>query len=138
LKGGRRAALAALLLALAGCDAGGRPPALARPDTPIDTVGLRSLPVPSEHAAGRQVFDARCTECHGEAALGSVRGPPLVHIYYEPNHHADMAFVLAISRGVRAHHWNFGDMPPVPGLSPQQVEQVIGYLRWLQRQAGVY
>jgi hypothetical protein len=127
----------AVLLMAIGCD-GDRPRPLAHPDTPIDTVGLRTLPVPAEHLAGKQVFDARCLDCHGEAALGTAHGPPLVHIYYEPNHHADIAFVFAVTRGVRAHHWNFGDMPPIPGLTPEQVGEVIGYLRWLQRQAGVY
>jgi len=104
----------------------------------IDTVGLRAKPVPAEHAAGKERFDASCAMCHGEAALGTAQGPPLIHMYYEPNHHADMAFMSAIGRGVPQHHWNFGDMPPVPGLGPADVDQIVGYVRWLQREAGVY
>jgi hypothetical protein len=60
-----------------------------------------------------------------------------VHRIYEPDHHADPAFQLAVARGVRAHHWRFGDMAPVPGVSESDVTAIIGYIRWLQRQAGI-
>ena len=42
-------------------------------------------------------------------------GPPLVHKIYQPGHRSDMAFVLAAQNGVRAHHWPFGNRPPVEG-----------------------
>ena len=45
-------------------------------------------PVPAEHAAAEQLFNANCARCHGRLAAGTDVGPPLVHIYYEPNHHA--------------------------------------------------
>jgi len=104
----------------------------------VDTMGLRAKPVPAEFQAGKQVFDAKCAACHGEAALGTAQGPPLVHIYYEPNHHADLAFQMAVGQGVPQHHWNFGNMPPVPDLGPSEVDKILAYVRWLQRQAGVY
>jgi mono/diheme cytochrome c family protein len=104
----------------------------------VDTTGIRALAVPAEHQRGRELFDANCASCHGEAALGTELGPPLVHIIYEPNHHGDAAFILAAERGVRAHHWRFGDMPPQPGISREEVLEVVGYVRWLQRQAGVF
>ncbi len=59
--------------------------------------------------------------------------PPLVHKIYEPGHHADGAFLLAVSRGVRAHHWPFGDMPPVDGVSQEDVQKIVAYVRALQR-----
>ena len=104
----------------------------------IDTVGLRGESVPTEFRGGADLFQANCLVCHGEAALGTGEGPPLVHIYYEPNHHADFAFYMAVGQGVRAHHWNFGDMPPVAGLSQAEVTDIIAYVRWLQRETGVY
>lgn len=104
----------------------------------VDTVGLRGLTVPAEFLRGREIFQANCALCHGDAALGTAQGPPLVHLIYEPNHHADAAFVLAALRGVRAHHWGFGDMPPQPQVSREEVTEVVQYVRWLQRQAGVY
>ena len=104
----------------------------------IDTTGLRTLAVPAEFATGARLFEESCASCHGEAALGTGIGPPLVHIYYEPNHHGDAAFILAAERGVRAHHWNFGDMAPVPGIPRAEVMEIVAYVRWLQREAGVY
>lgn len=103
----------------------------------IDSAGLRTLAVPAGFQAGETLFDANCAACHGEAALGTQQGPPLVHIFYEPNHHADFAFIRAVGQGVRAHHWNFGNMPAVPGLGPADVDQVVAYVRWLQREAGI-
>ena len=64
-------------------------------------------------------------------------GPPLVHRYYVPSHHADEAFRRAIRLGVVPHHWRFGPMPPIGGLDDRTVTGVIGYVRWLQRQRGI-
>ncbi len=63
--------------------------------------------------------------------------PPLVHRIYAPRHHADFAFHLAVQNGVRAHHWGFGDMPPIPGLSRSEVSHIIDYIRALQRANGL-
>jgi mono/diheme cytochrome c family protein len=95
-------------------------------------------PVPAEHAAAELLFNANCASCHGALAAGSEVGPPLVHVYYEPNHHADIAFQRAVVFGVRPHHWSYGPMPPIPGLSENDVARITAYIRWLQRQAGIY
>ena len=92
---------------------------------------------PSEYAAGRAVFTEHCSVCHGAAGGGTQQGPALVHRIYEPSHHADMAFQLAVRIGVRAHHWRFGDMLPVPGVTDEQIAAVTAYVRWLQRQVGI-
>lgn len=104
----------------------------------VDTSGLRSLATPTAYEQGRRLYASTCATCHGEAGLGTLQGPPLVHIIYEPNHHADAAFILAAERGVRAHHWRFGDMPPQPTVTREQVAEITAYIRWLQREAGVY
>jgi cytochrome c len=102
------------------------------------TEAKEQLPsVPSELRAGEGKFNANCARCHGERGIGSKQGPPLVHKIYEPNHHGDAAFLRAAAVGVRAHHWNFGDMPKVEGVTSADVEQIIKYIRWLQRQAGI-
>jgi mono/diheme cytochrome c family protein len=93
--------------------------------------------IPESLAAGEAAFNANCSVCHGDRALGTPQGPPLVHIIYESSHHGDVAFVLAAERGVRAHHWNFGDMPPLPEVSRAQVEQITAYIRHLQRLVGI-
>lgn len=39
--------------------------------------------------------------------------------------------------GTRAHHWQFGDMKPVPGLTPDDVAYITAYVRVKQRTAGI-
>jgi mono/diheme cytochrome c family protein len=96
-----------------------------------------AAPPPAELKKGQGKFVAHCARCHGDSGLGTAQGPPLVHKIYEPNHHGDQAFQRAASAGVRAHHWNFGDMPKVEGVTPEDVTEIIRYVRWLQRQAGI-
>ncbi len=89
-------------------------------------------------AKGRELFGKNCMACHGPGAKGSGKGPPLVHRTYEPNHHANAAFYIAVQRGVRQHHWAFGNMMPVPGVSQADVGLIIGYVRNLQKEAGIF
>lgn len=87
---------------------------------------------------GEGLFRENCAVCHGDNAAGRDGvGPPLVHRIYEPGHHADGSFLLAVLRGVRAHHWTFGDMPPVEGVKQDDVERIIAYVRTLQRANGI-
>lgn len=87
--------------------------------------------------AGEKLFSANCSACHGATANGTNQGPPLVHQIYEPGHHSNASFVIAVARGVRAHHWDFGNMPAVDGLSIDQIHQVICYVRELQLSSGI-
>jgi hypothetical protein len=115
-----------LLLALWGCD------------QRAAKVAFDPGPIPVEHAEGARRFAASCTRCHGPHATGTDIGPPLVHIYYEPNHHADIAFQRAVRFGVPQHHWSYGSMPPVAAVDEAATEQITAYVRWLQRTAGIY
>jgi mono/diheme cytochrome c family protein len=87
--------------------------------------------------AGQAAFEKNCASCHGPTAGGTDQGPPLVHRWYEPSHHADAAFVLAARRGVAQHHWDFGSMPPQPQVGERSLQQIIGYVRELQRANGI-
>jgi mono/diheme cytochrome c family protein len=100
-------------------------------------VGFSPPPTPAEFAVGESLFTARCSACHGRHATGTDSGPPLVHAVYRPGHHGDDAFTLAVRRGVVAHHWRFGDMPPQPQVSDSQISPIVSYVRWLQRSAGI-
>ena len=75
------------------------------------------LKVPSDLQPGEIKFNAVCARCHGSQGSGTTQGPPLVHKIYEPNHHGDAAFQRAALNGVRAHHWQFGDMPKIEGAT---------------------
>lgn len=95
-----------------------------------------TVAVPELTAIGQQgedLFAAKCAVCHGENAGGSINGPPLVHIIYAPGHHADVAFLLAATQGVRQHHWRFGNMAAVEGVSKADVEAITTYVREPQR-----
>lgn len=101
-----------------------------------------SIVVPSAFSKdaleGESLFDANCATCHGVQAVGRAGfAPPLVHKIYEPSHHGDESFQLAVARGVQAHHWSFGNMPAVSGLGRGEVEKIITYVRTLQRANGI-
>ena len=88
--------------------------------------------------AGARLFAENCAVCHGANATGTEQGPPLLHKVYEPGHHPDASFQRAVKQGVMSHHWRFGHMPPVPGLSRKDVAKIIAYVRELQRANGVF
>ena len=43
----------------------------------------------------------------------------------------------AVNQGVASHHWSFGNMPPVPGVSHRSVTKIAAYVRELQRANGI-
>ena len=87
---------------------------------------------------GKAVYEVNCAACHGPNGAGRAeQGPPLVHVIYESSHHGDEAFQRAVAEGVRGHHWPFGNMPPIKGLSRADVSLIIAYIRELQRANGI-
>lgn len=85
---------------------------------------------------GAALYEQSCASCHGEDLRGTNRGPSQLSQVYAPDHHPDAAYRSAIADGAAAHHWNFGDMPPVNGLSSGEVELVIAYIRQQQQERG--
>ena len=87
---------------------------------------------------GKLGFEAKCAACHGKNAAGNDGiAPPLVHRIYEPSHHADESFQRAVALGVPAHHWRFGNMPTIEGLTTGDVTMITAYIRELQRANGI-
>ncbi len=87
---------------------------------------------------GQLGYEAKCAACHGANAAGQDGvAPPLVHMIYEPSHHGDEAFQRAAELGVRGHHWPFGNMPAVEGVTRGDVTMIIAYIRELQRANGI-
>jgi mono/diheme cytochrome c family protein len=94
---------------------------------------------PTEAASteeGKALYLTRCASCHGDDLRGTDQGPSHLSRVYEPNHHGDDAFRSAIANGSPQHHWNFGDMAPVPGLSPAEVDAIIAFVRETQETEG--
>lgn len=114
------------------------------PDMPAggsgDTLAQVTLPANLSDMGkiGEQIFTAKCIDCHGVSAAGvDGAGPPLIHKIYEPSHHGDESFQRAVQLGVRSHHWSFGDMAPVEGLTRGDVAAIISYIREVQRANGI-
>lgn len=121
-----RSALA-LALGLAVAGAHGQPMTIPKP-----SAGLMPNP-----GLGKKLYAASCVQCHSADLRGTKEGPPLVHRVYEPGHHSDVAFQISVKYGSRQHHWNFGDMKSVPGLSPDDAAHITAYVRVEQRRAGI-
>ena len=119
----------ALAAVLAACTSGDdAPPAPTAAPAPPTAVSLD----------GRTLFIQTCSVCHGVDLQGTDRGPPFLNRIYGPGHHSDASFRLAVQRGVIAHHWRFGNMPKIEGLSDEQVEEIIKYVREQQALAGIH
>jgi len=121
-----RGGVIAVAAVLAGCDSGG-------------AGGLQLPPIgfAADAATGKVLFAQNCAGCHGADARGTTQGPPLLHAFYRPGHHGDAAFYMAVQHGSRQHHWHFGDMPPVPGVTPEQVAHIVAWVRASQRAVGI-
>ena len=119
--------------ACSGDDTGG-------PATTTPTAEPTPTPPPEPRFSGtdgRALYGQACSVCHGQALEGTNAGPTFLNRIYASGHHADISFMFAIERGVRAHHWNFGNMAPVEGLSQEQVLAIIAFIREEQRAAGI-
>ena len=92
---------------------------------------------PEQLAHGEEVFLSNCSTCHGDELQGTFVGPSFLDDIYAPEHHGDDAFHAAVANGVQPHHWEFAAMPPIPGLSDEDVEAVIAYVRSVQRENGI-
>ncbi len=109
---------------------------------PADGAAMASVSLPDSYSGnaqiGARVYEAKCASCHGENAQGQQGvAPPLIHKIYEPSHHGDEAFQRAVALGVQAHHWPFGNMPPVEGLSRGDVAMIVAYIRETQQANGI-
>ena len=138
------AALVAVLFLAVACTGRGddTPPATptAGTETPATTPVATPTATPQPRFSGvdgRTLFGQACAACHGQALEGTDSGPTFLNRIYAPGHHADISIMFAIERGVRAHHWNFGNMAPVEGLTQEQVLAIIGFIREQQREAGI-
>jgi cytochrome c len=87
--------------------------------------------------SGERSFQTHCEICHGVSGRGSENGPPLVHRIYAPDHHTDTVFILAMQLGVRGHHWGNRNMPALPELDVPTIQNIMAYVREVQRANGI-
>ena len=81
---------------------------------------------------GPSLYTAKCALCHGTDLRGTQTGPSLLSAVYAPSHHSDQSFTAAVRKGVIPHHWRFAPMPPITGLSDDQISAIVAYVRALQ------
>jgi cytochrome c len=101
------------------------------------TVRVTVPPLSTVAVAGGAAFETNCAKCHGKSGAGTDQGPPLVHDIYNSGHHPDEAFYNAARRGVRQHHWPYGNMPLQPQVTDGQLLEIIRYVRELQEANGI-
>lgn len=126
--------LAGVILAVVAVVFGGS----SMPRDPMTGATRFDIPTqdPTLVAEGEPLYQAYCASCHGTDLRGTAVGPSQLSVIYQPGHHPDDAYVLAALRGVRAHHWNFGDMPPIPDLAQADMTRIIAFIREHQRIQG--
>jgi mono/diheme cytochrome c family protein len=102
--------------------------------------GATEFNIPVQPAAlvseGADLYQASCASCHGSDLRGTDLGPSQLSVVYQPGHHPDQAYALAAFNGVSAHHWQFGDMPPISGLSQVDMDRIVAFIREMQRTQG--
>lgn len=97
-----------------------------------------NIPAFSEDAQrGEVAYNETCAACHGIDGIGTDQGPPFLHPVYNPGHHGDRSFVLAVKRGVQQHHWPYGNMPPQLHVKDEDLINIIKYVRELQQANGI-
>jgi mono/diheme cytochrome c family protein len=105
------------------------------------TIDPASVKLPDMSPAlnvGKTTYDAFCASCHGENTAGTDKGPTFLHKVYHPGHHGDVAFLVAPMKGAKAHHWGFGDMLPVDGVTESHLKKIVTYVRAVQKANGIY
>jgi cytochrome c2 len=94
--------------------------------------------IPFHLGKGQLLYEKYCSSCHGLQLNGTDTGPTLLHPFYKPSHHGDKAFYRAALQGARQHHWEFGDMPPVEGMTTKKMDKLVPYVRYYQQQKKLY
>lgn len=85
--------------------------------------------------AGKGLYENHCADCHGEEGHGTIAGPSLHDEAYRPKNLTRKAFHQAVTRGVPAQRWTFGDMPANRKLGFNDIEKIARYVREIQAPA---
>lgn len=89
---------------------------------PVECAGANSA---EERDTGQRIFDGSCARCHGFDGLGAI-GPNLQRSEIaKPGN--DAALQAIVMNGIPAR-----GMPPTAGLSPQEIQALVGYVHQLR------
>lgn len=108
------------------------PPALYVEPNPQQRARLEQRSLTQMGVAGQHLFVENCLVCHGEEGRGTSLGPSLHHDIYKPGALSRRAFHRAVTEGVTAQRWSFGDMPASDALSFNEIELIARYVREIQ------
>ena len=86
---------------------------------------------------GGIAFIEECAGCHGRLAQGTDRGPNLIHPDYGPGNRSDAQIRQVVREGVPTRRRDYVDMLPTTNLSEHKLEQMVTYLREIQRMNGI-
>jgi len=98
----------------------------------IMVTALSALPVWGDAASGKAVYDKSCKNCHGVEGQGNPAVAKMLKVEMRPlgskevQAKSDEELKKAITAGT-------GKMRPVANLSSKQVDDVVAYLRTLQK-----
>jgi len=127
-----------IALIAAACSSGAESASDGPPRDPMTGKTEFNIPVqdPQLAAEGEPLYQASCAACHGSDLRGTAVGPPHLSVIYNPEHHGDGAFAVAAVNGVKAHHFSFGNMPPIAGITEGDFARILAYVRETQRTEG--
>ena len=90
--------------------------------------------VPDEYLSGQKHFHRVCATCHGEDATGGKKAPTFLKESFNPINFSNVRIANTILNGS-----NSGSMPSQKNkINDEQIREIIKYIRFSQREAGIY
>jgi len=90
--------------------------------------------VPEEYVAGQTYFHQVCAKCHGADAAGGNKAPTFLQEKFHPKNISNGNIAKTILNGSSS-----GAMPSQKNkVNDEQIREIIKYIRYSQREAGVY
>ncbi len=92
-----------------------------------------SKTVPDPYIAGQAKFHDVCANCHGPDAMGGNKAPKLIQKKFISSNYSNQRIARTIINGSSS-----GAMPPQKRkISEKEISQIIKYLRYSQKEAGL-
>ena len=89
--------------------------------------------VPEEFMAGQAQFNKVCANCHGPDAMGGNRAPSMIQERFTISKYSNENISQIITNGS-----NSGAMPSLKNrVSEKEIEEIIKYIRYLQKESGL-